>query len=104
MQGKTHILALFCCIRCILYPGTHICVASKTRKQAQEVLERIANVFMPASPNLRSEIEDVLINTQKAKIDFYNGSRIFVVTANDNARSNRATMLISQIVWLCGDT
>lgn len=94
MQGKTHILALFCCVRCILYPGSHICVASRTRKQAQEVLERIANVFMPASPNLRAEVSEVLINSQKAVIKFHNGSRIFVVTANDNARSNRATMLI----------
>lgn len=93
-QGKTHILALFCCVRCILYPESHICVASKTRKQAQEVLERIANNFMPASPNLQAEIVDVLINSQKAVIEFHNGSRIFVVTANDNARSNRATMLI----------
>lgn len=93
-QGKTHILAIFCCVRCILYPGTHICVASKTRRQAQEVLERIINTFAPASPNLQAEIRDVIINNQDAHIDFHNGSRIFVVTANDNARHNRATMLI----------
>lgn len=32
--GKTYLSALFCTIRCILYPGTKICVASGTRGQA----------------------------------------------------------------------
>lgn len=93
-QGKTHIFAIFCCIRCILYPGTHICVVSKTRKQAQEVLDRIVKVFMPASVNLQSEVSEIVFNGQESHIEFYNGSRIFVATANDNARHYRATMLL----------
>ena len=94
MQGKTHIFAIFCCIRCILYPGTHICVVSKTRKQAQEVLDRIVKVFMPMSVNLQSEISEIVFNGQESHIEFYNGSRIFVATANDNARHYRATLLL----------
>lgn len=93
-QGKTHIFAIFCCIRCILYPGTHICVVSKTRKQAQEVLDRIVKVFMPMSANLQSEISEIVFNGQESHIEFYNGSRIFVATANDNARHYRATLLL----------
>lgn len=93
-QGKTHIFAIFCCIRCILYPGTHICVVSKTRKQAQEVLDRIVKVFMPMSVNLQSEISEIVFNGQESHIEFYNGSRIFVATANDNARHYRATLLL----------
>lgn len=93
-QGKTHIFAIFCCIRCILYPGTHICVVSKTRKQAQEVLDRIVKVFMPISVNLQSEISEIVFNGQESHIEFYNGSRIFVATANDNARHYRATLLL----------
>lgn len=100
-QGKTHLMALFCCIRCILYPGTHICIASKTRKQAQQVIERIQNVFMEESANLRSEIEEVVTSQQDSHIKFYNTSSIFVVTANDNARSNRATMLIVDEFRMC---
>ena len=42
-QGKTYITALFCCIRCILYPGTKIVVVSGTLKQANEVLLKIQN-------------------------------------------------------------
>ena len=93
-QGKTHIFAIFCCIRCILYPGTHICVVSKTRKQAQEVLDRIVKVFMPMSGNLQSEISEIVFNGQESHIEFYNGSRIFVATANDNTRHYRATLLL----------
>lgn len=32
--GKTFLSAMFCVIRCILYPGTKICIASGTRGQA----------------------------------------------------------------------
>ena len=49
---------------------------------------------MPNSANLRAEISDVVINQQDAHISFYNTSRIFVVTANDNARHNRANILV----------
>lgn len=93
-QGKSFLLAVFCVIRCILYPGTAICVASKTRKQAEEVLEKVQQILMPLSANLRSEIREIVINQQDAHVDFYNNSRIFVVTANDNARHNRANILL----------
>ena len=33
--------AIYCVIRCILYPGTRICVASATLKQALAVLKKI---------------------------------------------------------------
>lgn len=92
--GKSFLAAVFCVIRCILYPGTSICIASKTRKQAQEVLDKIQTILMPGSANLRSEISEIVINAQDAHISFHNTSRIFVVTANDNARHNRANILI----------
>ena len=59
-QGKTHIFAIFCCIRCILYPGTHICVVSKTRKQAQEVLDRI-----------REQVEDEMSEATFSDVSFH---------------------------------
>lgn len=93
-QGKSFLLAIFCVIRCILFPNTAICIASKTRKQAEEVLEKVQTILMPNSANLRSEIREIVINQQDAHIDFYNNSRVFVVTANDNARHNRANILI----------
>lgn len=95
-QGKTFLVAVFCCVRCILYPGTSICIASKTRGQSVEVLTKIQTILMPASANLRLEIEPkgITINQSKAEIMFRNTSRIFVVTANDEARHNRANIII----------
>lgn len=92
--AKTFMLGVFSCSYSILYPGTKICVASKTRKQATEVLHKIIDVLMPLSCNLRAEILDMQINQAEAFIKFKNGSKINVVTASDNARGNRATILI----------
>lgn len=51
---------------------------------------------MPNSANLQLEIEPrgITINQSKAEIVFRNTSRIFVVTANDEARHNRANIII----------
>ena len=32
--GKTFLSAIYCVVRCILWPGTRICIASGTRGQA----------------------------------------------------------------------
>ena len=95
-QGKTFLVAVFCCVRCILYPGTAICIASKTRGQSVEVLTKIQTILMPNSANLQLEIEPkgITINQSKAEIVFRNTSHIFVVTANDEARHNRANIII----------
>ena len=92
--GKSFMLGVFCAIYCILYPESKICIASKTRGQACEVLEKIRDILMPRSANLRLEIDDVVINQANAYISFRNGSYIKVVTAADSARHNRATVLI----------
>ena len=96
--GKTWLTALFCVVRCILFPKTKICVASSTRIQANEVLSKIADDFMKnygwGSENLRREISYVSIGTNKAEIHFWTGSWIKVVTAGDTGRGNRANILI----------
>lgn len=93
-QGKTFLVALFCTIRCILYPGTIVCCASKTRRQANEIVTKIKDIFMPNSSNLRMEIEDIKVNQYDTTVEFRNGSVIKVVTAADTARGNRAHILI----------
>ena len=93
-QGKTYLTAVFCCVRCILYPETHICVAAKNRSQSINVLEKITTILMPNSANLRNEIETANTKGQDAYIAFKNGSRIKVVTANEGARSNRSNIIV----------
>lgn len=98
--GKTWLTALFCVVRCILFPGTKICVASGTRGQANEVLSKIMEDFCKnydwGSDNLCNELEmsKCSVGANKAEIHFKHGSWIKVVTASDNARGNRANLLI----------
>jgi hypothetical protein len=97
-QGKTYLTALFCVVRCILFPKTKICVASSTRPQANEVLLKITDDFMKnygwGSDNLRREITYASVGNNKAVIEFANGSWIRVVTASDSGRGARANILI----------
>ena len=93
-QGKSFLTAIFCVVRCILYPETQICVAAKNRAQSINVLEKITTILMPNSANLRNEIETANTKGQDAYISFKNGSRIKVVTANDGARSNRSNIIV----------
>lgn len=97
-QGKTWLTALFCVVRCILFPKTKICIASATRPQANEVLSKITEDFMKnygwGSENLKREISYYIVGTNKAVIEFHNGSWIKVVTASDSGRGSRANILI----------
>ncbi len=94
--GKTFLSAIFCVIRCILYPGTKICIASGSRGQSINVLEKIIFELKPLSPELAAEIDEkeTKVNGTKAQISFKNSSYIKVVTASDNARGNRANLLL----------
>lgn len=85
---------MFCVVRCILYPGTKIVVASGTLKQANEVLLKIQDDFMKKSAILCSEIEKCNIGQNDATISFKNGSWIKTRTSTDNSRSARANCII----------
>lgn len=99
MQGKSWLIALFCIIRCILYPGTKIVVTAGVKSQAAEVLYKIKDDFCKnyqwGSANLLNEISNISIGQNNAEIEFKNGSWIKVKTSNDNARSARANILIT---------
>ncbi len=94
--GKTFLSAIYCVIRCILYPGTKVCIASGTRGQAINVLEKIMYELKPASPELCAEIDEKQskVNGTNAQIVFFNTSVIKVVTASDSARGNRCHVLL----------
>ena len=94
--GKTYLSAIFCVVRCILYPGTKICIASGTRGQSINVLEKILLELKPNSRELAQEIDEKqsTINGTNAQIVFKNGSYIKVVTASDTSRGNRANILL----------
>jgi len=93
--GKSFIVAIFCCIRCILYPGSKVVVTAKTRGQAYEIIDKIDKELMPRSAMLRSEIniKKSSFTVAGGTVAFWNSSYIQVVTANDNARHFRANVL-----------
>jgi len=94
--GKTFLSAIFCVIRCILWPGTKIVVASGVRNQSINVLEKIILELKPNSKELAAEIDEkqTRINNTSAQIVFKNGSYIKVVTATDSSRGSRANVLL----------
>lgn len=94
--GKTYLCSVFATIRCILYPGTKICIASGTRGQSTNVLDKILLELKPNSPELAAEIDEkqTKSNGTNAQIVFKNGSYIKVVTASDSSRGNRANLLL----------
>lgn len=96
MLGKTYLSAVFCVTRAILYPGSKIVIASRTRGQALDVLKKITLELKPKSPALAFEIneKETKSNGTDAQIVFKNGSFIKVVTSGESARGNRANILI----------
>lgn len=94
--GKTFLSAVYCVTRSILYPGTKVCIASGTRGQAINVLEKIMLELKPISPELCNEIDEKQskMNGTNAQIVFKNTSVIKVVTASDSSRGNRCNVLL----------
>lgn len=92
--GKTWISAVYAVCRCILYPGSKVCVASGVRSQGVAVVDKIRLELMPNSRELEAEIDSVRINGTTCEIIFKNTSFIRVVTASDSSRGNRANVLL----------
>ncbi len=93
-QGKTTLVALFACIRAILFPGELIVCTSYTFKQGKDIVLKITDGFMHKSPFLCSEISKVSTGINDCGIWFKNGSQIIVKVANENTRGTRSTVLI----------
>lgn len=92
-QGKTFLTAIFCVVRCLLFPETKIIIASGRKSQAREVIEKIDDI-RKNSPNLAREISDLKSSLNDASVEFHNGSWIKVVASNEGARSKRANVIV----------
>ena len=93
-QGKTMLVALFACVRCILYPGTKIIITAPILKQANESLLKIKDEFCPQSAFLRNEIARINISQNDGAIYWKNDSWIKTTTSTDNARSAHCNIII----------
>lgn len=94
--GKTFLTALFAIIKCILYPGSKVVIATCVKSQGIKFITEKLPELIDMAPAIKVEIAEVItnLNTEQDNILFHNGSRIKVVASSDNARSGRATVLI----------
>lgn len=93
-QGKSFLIAIFCVARCILYPGTKVVVSSGTRGQARLIITEKVLDLIRDNPMIAREVEETKTGTNDTQVVFHNGSRIFAVTSNENARGFRGNILI----------
>lgn len=93
-QGKSYLMALYICCRCILYPKTRVVVAAGVRHQSANILKKIINELMPESPNLAMEIEKYTLSETNPIIRFRNGSTVETATAKESARCAHSHILI----------
>lgn len=96
-QGKSFLIALYCIVRCILYPGTEIVLSSGTKGQAANIIKQKIMKFYNDSEAVRFEIGDIRnINTSMndPKVVFKNGSKIMATVSGDGARGLRCNILI----------
>ena len=103
--GKSWITALYCCAVCVLYPGSKV-VATAKRKKTVELLikEKIEKELMKSSPNLAREIKKISTSNNNVEVIFHNGSTFVVSPCNDDARGQRATVLIVDEFRQCDKT
>lgn len=92
--GKSFLIMLYCICRAILYPKSQIVISSGTKGQAILMIQQYAKFFYNEYPFFRNEIKEISTNKQEPKVIFYNGSTIYAVTASDNSRGYRSTLLI----------
>lgn len=93
---KTWLTALYCIVRCVLYPGTKIVVAAGQKSQSMKIVTEKIPEIIDGRPLLKREIASIRtnMNDDEPNVSFKNGSWIKVVAATDGARSARANILI----------
>lgn len=95
--SKSFIIALYACVRCILFPNTHILLSSATKGQSELIVEKkIKGELMAWSPILAKEIESIKSNQNNVVVKFRNQSDITVVLASDRARGNRSNVIVRE--------
>ncbi|PEF30282.1 terminase [Bacillus thuringiensis] len=93
-QGKSYLIALYCVIRAILFPGSNIVLASGTKGQARLIITEKIYKLKNDSANVAREISEFRTGANETYVAFKNGSKITAVPASDNARGFRANILI----------
>ena len=72
----------------------HLVIKSQYFGSNSKINDDFMKNYSWGSANLRSEISDISVSINNAHVDFRNGSWIKIVSSNDSARHNRATLIV----------
>lgn len=92
--GKSYLTALFCVIRCILYPGTKVVLASGNKQQAGMIITEKIEDMLRQSPVLNAEIKKIENNNKYIRCIFRNGSITQATVSGDGSRGMRGNVLV----------
>ena len=93
--SKSFMTVLVLCLRCILYPGSHMFVTSGGKEQAAGILKEKFDQLCKLIPGFKNEINWTRGKTKTGKDDFIvifkNGSVLDIIAASQRSRGKRAT-------------
>lgn len=92
--SKSFTIAVFCILRCILYPDTKIVIASGVKNQAGLIITQKIKKELLKYPAVELEIKNINTGAQNTSVEFHNRSSIEAVVSNDGSRGYRANILI----------
>lgn len=96
-SAKSFVIAIWACIKAILYPQSSIVLCASTKRQAKLLVsEKIEKELCSWSPVLAREILKVTANNNDTEVVFKNGSKIIVVPASENSRGYRANGIVRE--------
>ena len=95
--AKSLVISVYAVCVCILRPYSEVVISSATRGQsALLVKDKIQKFLMNNYPMVNAEIESIKTSQDEVIIMFKSKSQIKVVTASENGRGNRSTVLIRE--------
>lgn len=93
--AKSFLVGAYANAMAILYPGLQIVLVAPTKEQAGLLIgKKIRDELYQVYPNIAKEISDIKDSYNEQKVDYYNGSCIFVRAANEGARGARGQIII----------
>lgn len=93
--SKSYTLAVFMCLKCILFPGLKVIISCETKETSKRMIsEKIQGELMSKSSNLRREIKECKVGINESYVLFKNGSKITSINASNNTRGMRGHLLI----------
>jgi len=106
--SKSFLSILLLVIRCVLFPGAKLFIASAGKEQAANIAREKIEEIVELLPPLHNEIDWRAGKTQFAKdyvrIQFKNGSRLDIVAIRESTRGGRRHGgLIEEVILVDGD-